>query len=48
MGDLIISKIKRINKKKESGFFLPGHGGFLDRLDSMFLTTIIYYLIICI
>ena len=48
VGDLIISCIKRVNNKKESGFFLAGQGGFLDRLDSMYLTTIIYYLVICI
>jgi phosphatidate cytidylyltransferase len=46
VGDLIMSKIKRINQKKESGFFLPGHGGFLDRLDSLFLSTLIFYLLI--
>jgi len=48
IGDLMISKIKRLNHKKNSGFFLPGHGGFLDRLDSLFFATFIYYLIICI
>ena len=45
-GDLIMSKIKRLNKKNESGYFLPGHGGFIDRLDSLFLATLVYYLII--
>tara|TARA_B100000902_G_C27179776_1_gene848320 strand:+ start:174 stop:704 length:531 start_codon:yes stop_codon:yes gene_type:complete len=47
IGDLIISKIKRINNKKDSGFFLAGHGGFLDRLDSLFLSSLIFYLFIC-
>ena len=47
-GDLIISKMKRRKNKKESGVFLPGHGGFLDRLDSLFLATPIYYFVICI
>ena len=46
-GDLIISKLKRINNKKDSGIFLPGNGGFLDRLDSLFLATFVYYFIIC-
>jgi len=48
IGDLIISKIKRINNIKDSGVFLPGHGGFLDRLDSLFFATPIYYFIISI
>ena len=45
-GDFIISWIKRINNKKDSGFFLPGHGGFLDRLDSLLLTNYIFILLI--
>jgi len=47
-GDLIISKIKRINNIQQSGVFLPGHGGFLDRLDSLLFATPIYYLMIYI
>ena len=47
LGDLIISKIKRIHNHSDSGFFLPGHGGFLDRLDSFFLATPIFYFVIC-
>lgn len=45
-GDLTESKLKRIQGADDSGWFMPGHGGMLDRLDAFLLTApTLYYLV---
>lgn len=46
LGDLVASRIKRICGIKDYGFIMPGHGGVLDRFDSIIFTApVIYYYI---
>lgn len=49
LGDLSESKLKRSVNVKDSGNFMPGHGGFLDRFDSFLLSApflMVYFLLV--
>ena len=46
LGDLIASKLKREYGIKDYGKLFPGHGGVMDRFDSVILTCAVFFVVL--
>jgi phosphatidate cytidylyltransferase len=46
IGDVVVSAIKRDIGKKDTGDIIPGHGGILDRIDSLAITVPVFFHIV--
>ena len=44
-GDLTISYLKRLEKIKDTGKILPGHGGIFDRIDGLMFVVILTFIL---
>ena len=45
IGDLVISYVKRLEKIKDTGIILPGHGGIFDRLDGLMFVAVLAFIL---